>query len=61
LNGRPDGLPRGKGVTPREAIPLYRCALTGILNAGSAREESDRICRRVIGGLGLRITTKSYA
>src|SRR3954470_2517274 len=41
-NGSPEGLPRGTGATPREAIPPYRCARAAAASAGNVR-----ICRRV--------------
>src|SRR3954447_2057219 len=47
-NGSPEGLPRGTGATPREAIPPSRCAF-----AAAARAGNVRIWRRVIR----RVTT----
>src|SRR5262245_61070951 len=41
-NGSPEGFPRGTGVTPRDAIPPYRCA-----RADSTRAGTVRIWRRV--------------
>ena len=42
-NGSPEGLPRGTGATPRDAIPPYRCARAAAASTGSVR-----ISRRVI-------------
>src|SRR4051794_40741223 len=36
-NGRPEGLPRGAGATPRDAIPLYRWARAVSAMAGKVR------------------------
>src|SRR5215475_14647509 len=45
--GRPDGFPRGAGVTPRDAIPLYCCAFTKP-EWSNPRADAERTCRRVI-------------
>src|SRR5438067_3289047 len=50
--GNPEGLPRGNGATPRDAIPPYRCARADSASAGRVRS-----WRRVIG----RITTPAGA
>src|SRR4030095_8422566 len=35
--GSPEGLPRGAGATPRDAMPPYRCARAESASAGKLR------------------------
>ena len=44
------------GVTPRDAIPLDRWARAAERRPPSAKAGRDRICRRVIDVMALRIT-----